>query len=163
MMALMTPRHQVGAEPLVWRTNRTPSLISEASSSRACAWCSASVHQEQRAGRDEKRAQSTPIAQDVLAAAMTPPTAGPIMLPIRLFESGRTAFMAAADPPARSGRERGDTGHEERVERPEQDGKNEQVEVRQMMVAMRTTRTAVKSARTPSEMSRSIRRENGRR
>jgi len=41
-------------------------------------------------------AQSTPIAQDVLAAAMTPPTAGPIMLPIRLFESGRTAFMAGS-------------------------------------------------------------------
>ena len=37
-----------------------------------------------------------PIAHEVLTAAMTPPTAGPIMLPIRLFASGRTAFIAGS-------------------------------------------------------------------
>jgi hypothetical protein len=41
-----------------------------------------------------KVAQSTPMERLVLKAARSPPTAGPMVLPMRLFANGRTAFMA---------------------------------------------------------------------
>ena len=44
-----------------------------------------------------KVAQSTDMAQPVEYAARNPPTAGPIMLPSRLFDSGRTAFIAGSN------------------------------------------------------------------
>ena len=39
-------------------------------------------------------AQSTPMANEVLHAASTPPMAGPIMLPITLLDNGRREFIA---------------------------------------------------------------------
>src|ERR1700683_4451830 len=80
---------------LVSRTNRTPSLISD-SIELPGVRCGVGVGfiKNSAVADTKKVAQPTLIAHDVLAVAMMPPTAGPIMLPITLFDNGRTAFMA---------------------------------------------------------------------
>src|ERR1700684_1336073 len=96
MIALMTPAAtRLVRSHLVWRTNRTPSFISE-SIELPGVRCGVGVGfiKNSALAETKKVAQSTLIADDVLAVAMMPPTAGPIMLPITLFDNGRTAFMA---------------------------------------------------------------------
>ncbi len=89
----------------------------------------------------------------VLNAASSPPTAGPIVLPIRVLASGRTAFMAGRRFLADDlGREGGDARVEESIEAAEDDGKDDQFRVVKRVRQQGETRSRpVKTARTVSE------------
>ena len=106
-------------------------------------------------------APSTPIAHDVLTAAITPPTAGPIMLPIRLFDNGRTAFIAGSNSSGTiSGVSAVMQGMKTASNVPKRTANTINSPYFRCPVAMRTTRTAVRNARAQSEMSKRSRREN---